>query len=486
MAITQRKRITEKWWFEPGERELLEEQARLKEAYDPNRLRPGWSGKDAPAAEEMGSGYASKTDGKYDKLGASQGTKTKKGDGQKADYPDVKEKTRRIVMVEDEFGTEEMGGGMGGGEPNMMDDGLNPESEIPPEMEGDELEGEDAEQTAEEVTVEIGGKQFKLVPVEGEEGMEGEEEMMGDEQLPPEGPEGAEDLGGVAAENKDVTVQEKTRRRVREDESALSGTPAAGGDFMGEQDYDKLLDSAIAEVSKKTEKSSVKENEIRKLIQMRKYAEKKLVELFTGEYVMNKQGEPGFDFTDVTGDKDFAVIDRAASGRQYSPTVSKSVWEPEEKGGKTEHAKKAENTKKPAPKNQPPQKRPVSRKEQFQVWLKKYSTPLKEDEKDPGEDSEAFNKEDLFGVVNSISPMDPERYPEIPEIMGKEPDLLSQYKKTQERRKVRRAQEVVKQQLASKSTAKQPVKETAQPETTGPFNFLCPTNLPAFLCLLVL
>ena len=465
MAITQRKRITEKWWFEPGERELLEEQARLKEAYDPNRLRPGWSGKDAPAAEEMGSGYASKTDGKYDKLGASQGTKTKKGDGQKADYPDVKEKTRRIVMVEDEFGTEEMGGGMGGGEPNMMDDGLNPESEIPPEMEGDELEGEDAEQTAEEVTVEIGGKQFKLVPVEGEEGMEGEEEMMGDEQLPPEGPEGAEDLGGVAAENKDVTVQEKTKRRVREDESALSGTPAAGGDFMGEQDYDKLLDSAIAEVSKKTEKSSVKENEIRKLIQMRKYAEKKLVELFTGEYVMNKQGEPGFDFTDVTGDKDFAVIDRAASGRQYSPTVSKSVWEPEEKGGKTEHAKKAENTKKPAPKNQPPQKRPVSRKEQFQAWLKKYSNPLREDEKDPGEDSEAFNKEDII-IPTSLSPMKPEEFPEIPEIMGKEPDLLSQYKKTQERRKVRRAQEVAKQP-APKQTVKQPVKE----ETTGPFNF---------------
>lgn len=456
--ITKRKRITEKWWMEPGEAQILEEQAKLDEAYDPKRLRPGWSGKDAPAAEEMGSGYASKTDGKYDKLGSSQGEKTKKGDGQKADYPAVKEKNRKVQMIEDDL---EGMGGMGGGEPDMLDDGLNPESEVPPEMEDEELEGDEAEETAQKVTVKIDGKEFELVPVEG---MEGEEGMPGEEELPPEGPEGAEELGGVAAEPKDVTVQEKTRKRVREDESALSGTPAAGGDFMGEQDYDKLLDSAIAEVQHKTEKS-VKEKEIRKLIQMKKYAEKKLVELFTGEYVMNRQGEPGFDFTDVTGDKEFAVIDRAASGRQYSPTISKSVWEPEEKGGKTEHAKKAEQTKKPV-RNAPPQKRPVSRKEQFQAWLKHYSNPLKEDEKNPGEDSETFNKKDII-LPTSISPMKPEEYPEIPEIIGMEPDVLSQYKKTQERRKMRKAV-----QEKAQPVKPQPIKEEVeQPEEGGPFNF---------------
>lgn len=467
MSVTIKKRNNE-WWREPGESRILEQEekdqaSKLQEKYDPKRLHPGWSGKDAPAAEEMGSGYAKNGDGKYDKLGSSQANseKTKKGDGQKADYPDVKEKNnkKKIRKVqEDDFGGEPM---MGGGAEDMMgggeDEGLNPEDNIPPEMEDEELEGDEAEETAEKVTIEIDGKKFELVPMEDEMEMEGE---MGEEPMEPEmeEPSEAEANGGVAAEDKDVSYQERgkgKKKALKEDESALSGVPAAGGDFMGEQDYDKLLDGAIAKVQNKQE-NVVREKQIRKLIQMKNYAEKKLAELFTGEYVMNKQGEVGFDFSDVTGDEKFAVVARAASGDQYSPTISKSVWEPEEKGGKTAHAKKAESTKKPLDKKQ--------RLEAFRKWITAHSTPINESD-DPGQDSENFNKGDLVTVKTDISPLDGEEFVRSPEMIGALPDTISQYKKTVERRKVRQAKVLEKpvrfpSKKVEESLEKEPLNES--------------------------
>ena len=191
-----------------------------------------------------------------------------------------------------------------------------------------------------------------------------------------------------------------------------------------------------------------KEAAVRKAIQGKKYYEKKLAELFTGEYVKNKQGEPGFDFKDVAGDEIFAVIDRAASGHQYTPIDSESPYEPDSKGGKTTHMTKpkggdsygespynkpnpylakTESTKKDALKK---------KKEDFNRWLAAQERKFNEDEhpgvhkavnpdEDPGDTSDEFNKQDEFGLAEPRSPIDPEQYPQIPEIMGNEKDVIT-------------------------------------------------------------
>jgi hypothetical protein len=421
MGITIRKRQLE-WWRESGE---IPDGEHLQEKYDPSRLKPGWSGRDAPPVEKMGSGYAGK-EARFDKLGSgSEGAKkTKKGDGQKG-APDVKENKKRVreigmgnddLEMPEEMGDEEMG--------------MNPEDDLPPEMEDEALEGEETEELAQDVTVMIDGQEYTLVPKESEEmGMEGEEEL---EEPAMNEPSEAEMHGGVAAEDEDITQQEnKTRKavkRVREDEGSV---PAAGGDPMGEVDYDKVIEQAIGRNSKK-------EAAIRKALAMKKVAEKQLAELFTGDYVLNKQGEPGFDFRDVAGDESFAVVDRAASGNQYSPTNSKGPYEPSEKGGKTGHMVTPAGAKQEA------------RKRAFQKWLQEQESLL-EDEKNPGQDSEQFNKEDMFAKATPISPLVPEEYPETPEKIGQEADVITngkggknfvgeqkKYKDVQQRRKLRK------------------------------------------------
>jgi hypothetical protein len=424
--IKQRKRTLE-WWRESNE--IPDAETRLQEKYDSARLTPGWSGRDAPPVEKMGSGYAGK-EARFDKLGSGSAgaSKTKKGDGQEG-APEVKEvkKTgkKRVQEVGDDMDLEMP-------EDEFENEGdINPEDDIPPEMGDEALEGEESEEMAQDVTVMIDGKEYTLVPKE--------EEMMGDEmgeEPPMEDEMGGGDEaamnGGVAAEPMDVTRQEskkKVTRRVREDEGSV---PAAGGDFTGEVDYDKVLEAAMSDAKKRA-----KEGAIRKALQAKKMAEKQLAELFTGEYVLNKQGEPGFDFKPVAGDEKFAVVDRAASGNQFTPTDSDSPYEPDSKGGKTAHMTK--------PKGDSSYN---ARKEAFKKWIATQEKKFTEDESDPGQDSEQFNSEDVF-AKNAIKPLSPEQYPETPEIVGKDEDTLTdgkvsenkEYKKVQQRRQLRRESE---------------------------------------------
>jgi len=84
--------------------------------------------------------------------------------------------------------------------------------------------------------------------------------------------------------------------------------------------YDEFLDRALSEARgtpKKISKSQLIKHHLTikgMLEKNHRIAVQKLKELFTGEYVISKQGEPGYDFSPVGGDESFAVVARAASG----------------------------------------------------------------------------------------------------------------------------------------------------------------------------
>lgn len=431
MAVKQHKRVLE-WWREENEvpdqdGRRLEEVTRTQEKYDASRLKPGWSGRDAPPVEQMGSGYAG-DEGRFDKLGKNQNTaeKPKKGDGQKK-TPDVKEKRNLKRSIKEDDLDLDMPE-----EPGLDDENVNPENDIPPEMDDEALEGEDSEELAQDVKVEISGKSYSLVPeeepMEGEMGEELPEEPMGE-------PNEAEMNGGVAAQDRDITQERgKNRRAVREGADGIGGGPVAGGDTSGAVDYDKVLEQAMKEAKSKAQKRAV-EAAIAKAIAGKKYFEKQLQELFTGSYVINKQGEVGFDFRPVAGDPDFAVIDRAASGNQFTPTDSGSPYEPESKGGKTQHMTKPKGAdsygESPYNKPNPQVKNEASKKkEAFVRWLAAQEAKFTEAEgvnpnEDPGETSNQFNVQDEFGSATPRSPLEPEDFPAVPEIMGNEKDIIT-------------------------------------------------------------
>ena len=445
--IKQRKRQLE-WWRESNEipdsdGRRLEEVTRVQEKYDSNRLRPGWSGRDAPPVEQMGSGYAGQ-DSRFDKLGSAQNTaeKPKKGNGQKK-TPDVKEKRNvKRSIKEDDLDLDMPQDDMG-----MGDENVNPENDIPPEMDDEALEGEDSEELAQDVKVEISGKSYSLVPeeepeMEGDMGEELPEEPMGE-------PNEAEMNGGVASQDRDITQERnrKNRRTVREagGDGGMGDEPAAGGSDSDSVDYDKVLESAMRDAKRSAQKKAV-EKAIAKAITGKKYYEKQLQELFTGSYVINKQGEVGFDFRPVAGDPDFAVIDRGASGSQFTPTDSSSPYEPESKGGKTQHMTKprGEGSYGESPYNGPvlDKRQQESKKEAFKRWLSAQEArfgeagasgrtehpgahkPINPDE-DPGDTADEFNKQDEFGFTEPRSPLDPEKFPQTPEIMGNEEDVIT-------------------------------------------------------------
>lgn len=475
------------WWREENEvpdkdGRRLEEVTRVQEKYDASRLKPGWSGRDAPPVEQMGSGYSGQ-DARFDKLGSGSGEKTKKGDGQKK-TPDVKE-TKKVKqrVKEDDLDLEMPDEG---GE----DENVNPENDIPPEMDDEALEGEETEELAQDITVDIGGKTYSLVPEEEPE-MEGEEGM--EEEPPMEEPNEAAMNGGVAAQDRDVTQMEgkkKNRRSMKENDEG--SVPAAGGDTMGEIDYDKVLEQAMREAKAKTQ-SKQRDAAIHKALQMKKYAEQKLAELFTGSYVINKQGETGFDFKPVGGNEEFAVVDRAASGNQYTPIDSESPYEPNEKGGKTQHMTQPKGSgsygESPYNKMNPAiqQNEAKKKKEAFKRWLASqeakfsedntahpgYHAPVNPDE-DPGVTSDEFNKQDEFGSPEPRSPIKPEQYPEIPEIMGNEKDVITpsigqkygksnfvgenkKYQQVQQRRKIRNESVEPEKKPLKEETAKEEV-----------------------------
>lgn len=439
-GITSRPRKSLEWWREENEVPVTN---RLTEAYDQSGFKPGWDGvvaKNSPAGVK-GTGYAKQGDFKkdYDKLGPGEKTK-KSADSFDQEVPSVKEKkvAPKKGKVQEAFGEDEFqddqdfGGDDFGGDEMGGDD-------VPAEFDdmGDEGLGEGG---ADDITVEVDGVQYKLVPVEdemgGEEGFGDEGDLGGDEFGGEDdlgGDFGDEDMGdeelgrhgGVKAESQDVTRESKKK-----------------GLKEAEVDVDSELDDAINEsIAKLRAKKGVKPNKAqkeaatRKYIQMKNFAEKKLKELFTGEYVLNKQGEPGFDFSEVGGDDSFAVKSPARSGDQYSPTVSTSIYEPgaDSKGGKTAHAKKVESTK-----------------TQFERWLEAQEKALNEAE-DPGQTSDDFNKQD-----KGVETMDD--WSDTPETIGSRPakELLTTEQKARQNRANRRQESVnvpsaeVKEKLESK------------------------------------
>ena len=381
MRIEERKRQHE-WWMNEGEEEL-HDGSKLEEAYDPKRLKPGYDGRNGPDVKTL---YAKKGEARFDKLGADGGdnqevSKPKKG---AADTKDLSVKEQKLREFEDEQGMDNLESDGG------MDDDIPPEMDEPidqDEFEDEGMEGKGEGDVADEVTVEIEGQKYKLVPIEPEEGMEGDE--FGDEM----GDEGFSDEGG----------------------QGLNTEPPPTGEIGPEDDDVEFPEAAPRKRVMKESAKSMKEkaNYVRKLLKMKDFAESELKELFTGDYVVTKGqdgGLAGMDFKPVTGDTKYAVVARAASGDQYTVTDSKSPYEPgSESKGQTGGGKV--------------NKLAAPTVESFKKWLQ--STYLNEEEvgtednqNDPGKDAQDFNNEDLFGQVTPVSPLDPKDYPAQPEMVG--------------------------------------------------------------------
>jgi hypothetical protein len=357
--IEKRKR-ERLWWQEENENQFADGE-KLTEAYDPSRLKAGCDGRNGPDIKSM---YAKKGDKRFDNLGSGTAgaEKPKKGDSD----------SKKVVVKEDKKRVREAGFD---DEPDMED---NFDNEVPPEMDDfddegmgdegmdDEMPGEEgAEEIADDIHIEISGQRFKLIPEEpeGEEGMEGED-LDGGDELGGEEP-GLEGMD-VGAEDQDIEQMESTKKSKK----------------------------SISEA--KTRKADY----IRKLLKMKAFAEGQLNELFTGDYVqtLDASGKlPGMNFKPVAGDKDFAVVDRAASGKQYTVTDSKSPYEP----GSDAKGQTGGKVQKPAT------------KEDFKKWLNAQKKKIDEEEgqEDPGKTSEDFNLEDEF--VGEMAPKDFVAAPEI-------------------------------------------------------------------------
>lgn len=370
--IEKRKRDLE-WWREAEESEYMDN-SKLTEAYDPSRLVPGYDGRNGPDVKQM---YAKKGDSRFDDMGADEGTKTKKGS--KDTDVTVKESNKKTIkkVKEADFGNED----------DMGDTDDFDTDDVPPEMDLDndgdmdmddmgdmgDMEGEDhAEDVADDVHIEIDGKRFRLVP--DEEEVEGETE--GEDEFDADGFEGGDELEGH--------------------------DQAPDGLEVGAEDHDV----EYPESAHKTKKSmSEKSARVKKLLAMKQYAESQLKELFTGDYVTDKQGLSGLNFKDVRGDPKYAVVARAASGDQYTATDSESPYEPGKDAKGQTGGGKVQKTAAPS-------------KESFKAWLR--SQKKIAEEEDAGKTAEDFNLEDDFDN-NGLG----DDYANKPEEVGAKEDVIT-------------------------------------------------------------
>ena len=430
-GVTVRKRQLE-WWREANE---VPETGRLTEEYSQKGFKAGCDGKNSPSVLDYD--YDKKG---IDALGAGAGEHSKKGKSALPATKEVRKVVAKKVQEEEDFdfGDEEDPLGDEGSE---MDADVNPDMDVPPEMDDEAMEDEGSEEVAQDVEITIAGKKYTLVPAEDEMGDEemGAEGMDEPMEEPPMEDTEAVDNGGVAAEDDDVSQYEskKNAKKALKEEDSV--------------DYDEVVDQGAPSPSPAME-SAKRQKAIKDALVMKAKAEKALKELFTGVYVKNKgeQGKAGFDFSDVAGDKDFAVVARAASGEQYSPTDTKETrFEPAtDTGAKSgAHEKHVEQIKK---------------RMAFKKWLEKQSA-LVETDKDPGEDSEAFNKrpnnEPETGEVG---------WSDTPEKIGKDQKVIThsdtdskaeskkvsdyaKYKRIQQERKLRKEAEAAKAVKISES-----------------------------------
>jgi hypothetical protein len=365
----RRRESAQKWWMEPNE---VSDGTHLDEAYDPSRLKPGFDGKNGPDVKKM---YA---DGSVGSLGA--GKKTSKGS---ADPKGLSTKTEKAKRVNEEFEDDDLSDPMlddDMGDMDGMDDmDVNPEADLPPEM--DAIDG--GTDVASDIRITIGGQEYILVPATEDEGMGMDDELpMEDDGM------GMDD--SIEAEPDDVSQPKFEAKRTAKPKVKES------------INYDKVLDKAL-----KAKKE--KDLKIKQALAMLEKSKADLKELFTGDYVQNKNGQAlsGLDFSDVRGDTEFAVIARAATGKQYTPSASDGEQEP------------------------------TTKKEAFKKWLADQMLKIKENDSDPGQDAEDFNDVTLDNSLEGGL----ETFPEIPEVVGADPDVLSSYAKTEEARKARRVKE---------------------------------------------
>lgn len=216
-----------KWYQEDNEQPLGSE--RMREGYEPSRLKAGSDGKNVDSVTK---GYATNADREFDDMGASKGKKTGKTNVVEAKKPVTKATSR--VKEEEEFEDDTFG--MEG----EGDLGLDTEMGEPMgEPEGDEI--------VDDITITVGGQTYKLVP-DMEAGLEGGEGDIGDDET-------FEDDMAMGAEEDDVTQPK----------------------FESKKKANKVLDKAV-------------EARAKKLLSQKAMIEKKLAELFTGSYVASDSG----------------------------------------------------------------------------------------------------------------------------------------------------------------------------------------------------
>lgn len=385
-GVTIRKRLNE-WWREPGE---VADEGKLNEAYDPSRLKPGYDGKNGPDVKKM---YATDADGSPGGLGS--GKKTSKGSSDPKSPSTTESKKKNSVRVKEEFETDEMDDDL---DPSMIDDEfemegegeVNPEADMPPEI--DDVGGD--ESLVDDIEITVGSQRYVLVPAETSD---------------MESPEGEMDVpveGDVSAEMDDVTAPEDDDAFDLDKKPQMESTKSKKLNI-----YNKMIDEALAKKSKPNSKETTQR--VARALSMIEKAQKELHELFNGDYVQNKgeQASAGKDFSSVRGDTNFAVVARAATGKQYTPSSSDGDQEPSKK----EESRPSKST-------------------EFKKWLETQKKKIEETDSDPGQDSDEFNKKDT--IENNLGNV--EDFPQIPEIIGSDPQTISQYAKTAEARKARK------------------------------------------------
>ena len=371
MAFKEKDRPME-WWREEGEVAPEKKSSRMSEAYADrpnNHFGPGDSGVNPPPVmikSNVSSGYADEAYGSdghvIDGLGkGSKGVKAHAKGASGKEIPDVKTERKATrpsqpIFEDDENEMdqdnmdEDFDDGFGGDEDVGSDDGMEQDDDVL----GGESDFDGDETSPESIKVEIDGETYSLVKDDEGEGFDDDDQgFPGDDQGFPGDDQGfagddqgdEDEFGGDDEEDfREGTFERKSLEDDDEDFNDKKLKDSTKGNRMKKGvNYDRVLENAVKAV-KKTEKAKA----VRYYLEMKRTAEKKLQELFTGEYVLNVQGEAGLDFSTVGGDREFAVVDRAANGTQYSPTISKSPWEPDKshKGGKTQHGVVVEKAKK--------------------------------------------------------------------------------------------------------------------------------------------
>ena len=306
MAKVSIHRRNLEWWREAGEEP---DGARLTEGYNASRLKAGDDGKNVKSITKQ-----------YGRVGDGAEDFGKAGVNEKASA-----KGRKVQEEFDDEMDMDMDDGLEGDA--EMDMGMDDMGDLPPDLDDSDDMIDDGEmgaegaEVAEDITVSIGGQTFKLVPVEGDEGMGDEMDAdMGD--MGDMGDEGMDDdidnLEGeeIEAEDDDVTKTMESKKPAKK---------ATKEDV----DYDAILDKAIAEAEIKKEKVA----KYRKAMAERKMKEDEIAKggkANSGTRTCDSSTTLGNEEANVSHlgkDDAFSVAGQARTGAQYTPSASSGKYE---------------------------------------------------------------------------------------------------------------------------------------------------------------